>query len=280
MLDINNLLRTGDDKHDGKPDLVRLSQLNRFASVELVDEVIVALDEAWRHLRFDLDKDRQELNVASKKIGKLRKTGKQEEEEEEEEAKKLMDGTNEIKKRQAAMEAEEQEAKAELEAKLTTLGNILHESVPISDDEANNVVLRGFGERRMGGKLMNHVDLCIATDIVDLKKGAAASGGRGYYLNEEGALLIRTPHMMTKEAMAKCAQLSQYDEELYKLEGEGKFLVATSEQPLAVLHQGEQIHPDQLPIRYVGYTTCFRKEAGSHRARHSWYLQNARVREG
>ncbi|CAD6337086.1 unnamed protein product [Miscanthus lutarioriparius] len=95
MLDIN-LLRTGENKHDGKADLVRLSQLNRFASVELVDEVI-ALDEAWRQLRFDLDKDRQELNVASKKIGKL-KTGKQ-----DEEAQKLMDGTNEIKKRQAAM---------------------------------------------------------------------------------------------------------------------------------------------------------------------------------
>jgi seryl-tRNA synthetase len=72
-------------------------------------------------------KDRQELNVASKKIRKLR-TGKQ-----EEEAKKLKDGTNEIKKRQAAMEAEEQEAKVKLEAKLMTIGNILHESVPVSE---------------------------------------------------------------------------------------------------------------------------------------------------
>ncbi|CAD6339682.1 unnamed protein product [Miscanthus lutarioriparius] len=201
----------------------------------------------------------------------------------EEEAQKLMDGTNESKKCQAAMEAEEREAKAKLEAKLMTIGNILHESVPVSDDEANNVLVRGFGERRVGGKLMNHVDLCIATDIVEFKKGVAASGGRGFYLLEEGALLnealqrfciaflrkrgykaIRTPHIMTKEAMGKCAQLSQYDEELYKVEGEGKFFIATAEQPLAVLHQGEQFHPDQLPIRYVGFSTCFRKEAGSH----------------
>ena len=65
--------------------------------------------------------------------------------------------------------------------------------------------------------------------------------------------------------MGKRAQLSQYDEELYKVEGEGKFFIATAEQPLAVLHQGEQFHPDQLPIiRYVGFSTCFRKEAGSH----------------
>jgi seryl-tRNA synthetase len=107
--------------------------------------------------------------------------------------------------------------------------------------------------------------------------------GRGFYLIEEGALLnealqrfgiaflrkrgykaIRTPYIMTKEAMGKCAQLSQYDEELYKVEGEGKLFIATAEQPLAVLHQGEQFHPDQLPIRYVGFSTCFRKEAGSH----------------
>ena len=55
----------------------------------------------------------------------------------------------------------------------------------------------------------------------------------------------------------------EYDEELYKLEGEGKYLPATSEQPLAYYHQGEQLRPDQLPIRYVGFSTCFRKEAGS-----------------
>ena len=129
---------------------------------------------------------------------------------------------------------------------------------------------------------MNHVDLCVALDIVDLKRGAAAAGGRGYYLRKEGAALNRalanfgieflqrrgyeeidTPHMMTKEAMGKCAQLSQYDEVLYKLEGEGKYLPATSEQPLAYYHQGEQLRPDQLPIRYVGFSTCFRKEAGS-----------------
>ncbi|KAF8687020.1 hypothetical protein HU200_043301 [Digitaria exilis] len=233
MLDVN-LFRTG------KEDLVRESELHRFAAAaELVDEVI-ALDDAWRRQRFNLDKVRQELNAASKRIGKLMTaTGNQDEEE----TKKLMEHTNGIKKRQAAMEAEVDEAKAALDAKLMAVGNILHKSVPVCDDEANNVVLRRIGDQRMEEGLKNHRDLCVMLDIADLKKGASAAGGR---------------------AMAKCAQLSQYDEELYKLEGEGKFLIATSEQPLACYHQGEQIHPDQLPIRYVGYSTCFRKEAGSH----------------
>ncbi|CAD6335421.1 unnamed protein product [Miscanthus lutarioriparius] len=221
MLDLN-LFRTGENKDGKPPGLVRTSQLRRFASVEVVDEVI-ALDEEWRRLRFSLDKLQQELNATAKKIGKLKVAGK---EEDEEEAKKLVEGTNEIKKRQADMEAEEQKTKSALDAKLMAIGNILHESLPVAADEANNVLLRVFGDRRMEQKLMNHVDLCVALDIVDLKRGAKAGGGRGYYLKEEGELLnnalayfgkaflrrrgyklIGTPHMMTKEAMGKCAQL-------------------------------------------------------------------------
>ncbi|CAN6301917.1 unnamed protein product [Urochloa humidicola] len=174
MLDIN-LFRT--DK-GGNPDLIRESQRRRSASVELVDEVI-ALDKAWRERQFELDKIRQELNATSKKIGKL-KASKQ-----EEEAKKLMESTDEIKKRLAAKEVEVQEAKSTLDAKLTTIGNIVHDSVPVSDDEVTG-------------------------------------------------------------------------------DGEDKYLIATSEQPLCAYHLGDRIYPADLPIKYAGYSTCFRKEAGSH----------------
>ncbi|GJN39139.1 hypothetical protein PR202_gb28238 [Eleusine coracana subsp. coracana] len=75
---------------------------------------------------------------------------------------------------------------------------------------------------------------------------------------------MQPPSSMNKETMAKCAQLSQFDEELYKIEGEDKYLIATSEQPLAACHMGERIYPNELPIRYAGYSTCHRKEAGAH----------------
>ncbi|XP_066388562.1 serine--tRNA ligase-like isoform X1 [Miscanthus floridulus] len=274
MLDIN-LFRT--DK-GGNPDLIRQSQRSRFASVELVDEVI-ALDKAWRERQFELDKIRQELNATSKKIGKL-KASKQ-----EEEAKKLMESTDEIKKRLAAKEVEVQEAKSTLDAKVTTIGNIVHESVPVSDDEANNKIVRTFGERRVEENLKNHVDLCRMLDIVALEKGADVAGGRGFYLKGKGVLLnqalinfglaflekrgfepMHTPFFMRKETMAKCAQLAQFDEELYKVTGDGedKYLIATSEQPLCAYHLGDRIYPAELPIKYAGYSTCFRKEAGSH----------------
>ncbi|XP_062216448.1 serine--tRNA ligase-like [Phragmites australis] len=274
MLDIN-LFRT--DK-GGNPELIRESQRSRFAPVELVDEVI-ALDRAWRDRQFELDKIRQELNATSKKIGKL-KASKQ-----EDEAKKLMETTDEIKKRLAAKEVEVQEAKSTLDAKLVTIGNIVHESVPVSDDEANNSIVRTWGERRVGENLKNHVDLCRMLDIVASEKGADVAGGRGYYLKKEGVLLnlalinfglaflrkrgfepMQTPFFMRKETMGKCAQLAQFDEELYKLTGDGeeKYLIATSEQPLCAYHLGDRIYPAELPIRYAGYSTCFRKEAGSH----------------
>ncbi|KAG0473497.1 hypothetical protein HPP92_015354 [Vanilla planifolia] len=142
-----------------------------------------------------------------------------------------------------------------------------------------------MGEKRMEGKIRNHVELVEKLGIADLKKGANVAGGRGYYLKGDGVLLnialinfglaflrkkkyepLQTPFFMRKDIMAKCAQLAQFDEELYKVTGEGddKYLIATSEQPLCSYHLEERIYPTSLPIRYAGYSTCFRKEAGSH----------------
>ncbi|XP_020245694.1 serine--tRNA ligase [Asparagus officinalis] len=176
-------------------------------------------------------------------------------------------------------------AKTELDAKLMTIGNLVHDSVPVSNDEANNLVVRTWGERRLEGKLRNHVDLVDMLGIADLKNGATVAGGRGFYLKDEGVLLnialynyglaflrkrnynlLHTPFFMRKEVMAKCAQLAQFDEELYKVIGDGddKYLIATSEQPLCAYHLEDRIYPTSLPIRYAGFSTCFRKEAGSH----------------
>uniref|UniRef100_A0A3Q7G9N2 serine--tRNA ligase n=1 Tax=Solanum lycopersicum TaxID=4081 RepID=A0A3Q7G9N2_SOLLC len=115
--------------------------------------------------------------------------------------------------------------------------------------------------------------------------GANVAGGRGYYLKGGGVRLnqalinfaldflenrgytpLQTPFFMRKVIMAKCAQLAQFDEELYKVSGDGddKYLIATAEQPLCAYHLNDWVQPSQLPLRYAGYSSCFRKEAGSH----------------
>jgi seryl-tRNA synthetase len=117
------------------------------------------------------------------------------------------------------------------------------------------------------------------------KKGVGVSGHRGYFLKGVGVQLnlalinyglsflmkknfvpLQTPFLMNKEPMGKTAQLEEFDEALYKVVGgdEDKYLIATSEQPISAYHQGEWLDPKILPLKYGGYSTCFRKEAGAH----------------
>ncbi|XP_068659186.1 serine--tRNA ligase-like [Aristolochia californica] len=272
MLDIN-LFR--EDKGND-PERIRESQRRRFANVDLVDDII-RLDKEWRQRQFEFDNLRKDFNRINKEVARLKISGN--------DATEMIKNTDENKQLTAKKETEVNEARTALYSKLETIGNLVHDSVPVSNDEENNVIVRSWGGKRMEGKLRNHVELVQLLGIADLVKGADVAGGRGFYLKGAGVLLnqalinyglvslakrgyepLQTPFFMRKDIMAKCAQLAQFDEELYKVTGEGddKYLIATAEQPLCAFHLGEWIHPSQLPIRYAGYSTCFRKEAGSH----------------
>ncbi|KAI3707137.1 hypothetical protein L6452_25388 [Arctium lappa] len=272
MLDIN-LFR---EEKGHNPEIIRESQRRRFASVEIVDEII-HLDKEWRQRQFELEQLRKDFNRINKEVAKLRIAG--------EDASSKIKNTEENKESTAKKEIEVQEARAALYSKLEVVGNLVHDSVPVSNDEANNAVVRTWGEKRLEPKLKNHVELVELLGIADLKRGANVAGGRGFYLKGDGVRLnqalinfgldflekrgytsLQTPFFMRKDIMGKCAQLAQFDEELYKVTGEGddKYLIATAEQPLCAYHIDDWIHPTQLPLRYAGYSSCFRKEAGSH----------------
>lgn len=272
MLDIN-LFRT---EKGGNPELIRESQRRRYADVTLVDKVI-EFDNEWRNVRFQLDGLNKEFNALNKEIATVRKAGGNSEE--------LQEKSKEMKRKIVEVEEKEKEVIKQRDATLVLIGNVVHDSVPISDDEANNAVVREWGERRQEEKLYNHVDLVQLLDIVDMDAGTQVAGGRGYYLMREGVLFnqalityalqfghlrgfspVHTPFFMRQEIMAECAQLSQFDEELYKVTGEGddKYLIATSEQTLCAMHRKGWFEKQELPVKYVGYSTCFRKEAGSH----------------
>ncbi|XP_011022067.1 PREDICTED: serine--tRNA ligase [Populus euphratica] len=272
MLDIN-LFR---EEKGNNPEKIRESQRRRYANTEIVDEII-QFDNEWRQRQFELDSLRREFNKQNKKVAQLKIA--------KEDATEAIKETEETKKLIADKEKEVQEAKDALYSRLPTIGNLVHDSVPVNDNEDFNAVIRAWGEKRGEKKLRNHVDLVELLGIADLKKGADIAGGRGFYLKGDGVRLnqalinfgleflekrgytaLQTPFFMRKDVMAKCAQLAQFDEELYKVTGEGddKYLIATSEQPLCAYHLDDWIHPSQLPIRYAGYSSCFRKEAGAH----------------
>ncbi|XP_071736676.1 serine--tRNA ligase-like [Rutidosis leptorrhynchoides] len=272
MLDLN-LFR---EEKGYDPEVIRKSQRHRFASVECVDKII-HLDKELRLCMFEKEQLQKDFNKINKEVAKLRISGG--------DASDLIRKTMEIKSSIAKKDAQVREARAALYSILKTIGNLVHDSVPISNDEANNVVDRTCGEIISKTGLRNHVELVQLLRMVDLERGAKVAGNRGYYLTGDGPCLNRalisfgldfmqqrgyeeltTPSFMGEDIMAKCAQLAQFDEELYKVTGEGddKYLIATAEQPLAGYHCGEWIHPDLLPIRYTGHSLCYRKEAGSH----------------
>eukprot|EP00894_Picocystis_sp_ML_P000178 jgi/Pico_ML_1/50695/g1858.t3 len=272
MLDIN-LFR---EEKGGDPEAIRESQRRRFKPVEAVDRVI-ALDRQWRDERFKLDQVKKQFNSLNKEVAK-KKIAK-------EDASELIAQVAELKAQIKELEDKEKEVAAARDQAILPIGNLVHDTVPVHDDEDFNEVLREVGQRRMEEELYNHVDLVQLLDIVNLEQGQTVAGGRGYYLIGAGVLLnqalinfgmqflytkqytpVHTPFFMRKDVMAECAQLEQFDEELYKVTGEGedKYLIATAEQTLCTLHRKQWIEPKDLPMRYCGYSTCFRKEAGSH----------------
>jgi len=180
------------------------------------------------------------------------------------------------------------------DAALGELGNWLHPSVPVSNNEdEDNRTERTFGDVT-ARKQYSHVDLIHMIGGWDGERGTTTSGGRGYYLtgaavmlqqaliqlslailNQQGYSPLYTPFFMRKEVMKEVAQLSQFHEELYKVVGKGsersedssideKYLIATAEQPIAAFHRDEWISEKNLPIKYAGISSCFRQEVGSH----------------
>ncbi|MDP2435814.1 MAG: serine--tRNA ligase [archaeon] len=279
VLDINAFLV----ERGGDPDFIRESQRRRHADVGLVDKVI-ELQARWRAARHALDQLNAKLNATSKEIGGLMKAGKKDEATE-----LRTKGIPAIKAEMARAEEECNAVEKERDATLNLIGNIVHSSVVVSADESDNEIARKVGSfaRPQVAKLREHFELMELIGGTDLPRGAKVSGDRGYFLTGIGAQLnialikygidfmsargstaVQTPYFMAPDLMGKTAQLEDFDEQLYHVTtGSGgagdKYLIATSEQPISCMHAGEWLQTAQLPIKYVGFSTCFRKESGS-----------------
>lgn len=285
MLDINAFLA---DK-GGEPEKIKASQKKRGASVEIVDEIIADYKN-WTKIRFDLDALNKQLNALQKLIGQKFKA--------KEDASELLAQKGKLTNDKKELTETEQKADADLRFKVNQVGNIVHDSVVDSMDEENNEIVRTWKPEGLSeiGQVaaatnapasLSHHEILLRLDGYDPERGVKIVGHRGYFLRQWGVFLnqalinyglsflygkgylpLQAPVMMNKEVMAKTAQLSQFDEELYKvMDGEDeKYLIATSEQPISAYHSNEWFESpaEQLPIRYAGYSSCFRREAGSH----------------
>ncbi|MBY8998972.1 MAG: serine--tRNA ligase [Candidatus Thorarchaeota archaeon] len=237
---------------------------------------LLMLDEKVRALKKDIQELRTQRNRLSREIGELKKSGK-----DDSEIVKRVNGVNEKIK---TTESETNEIEQELKRIQMSIPNILHESVPYGADEENNEVVKEWGGRpEFDFDFKSHVDLLETLDVGDIPRAARLAGSRFYYLKNELVLLdiamqqmalemllkqeyspIYPPFMMRREVYEGVTDLADFENVMYKIEGEDLYLIATSEHPMAGMYMGEIFEPTDLPLKLAGVSTCFRKEAGSH----------------
>ncbi|MFF1403129.1 serine--tRNA ligase [Streptomyces sp. NPDC058294] len=257
------------------PDRVRASQRARGEDVALVDALLSA-DERRRSsgVRFD------ELRAEQKQLGKLIPKASPDEKAE------LLKRAEQLKTDVRAADTERDAADTETQELLLRLGNLVHPDVPVGGEEdfvtlETHGTIRDFGAE--GFEPRDHLELGQLLGAIDVERGAKVSGSRFYFLTGVGALLelalvnaaiaqasaagftpMLTPALVRPQSMAGTGFLGQAAQDVYHLDKDDLYLVGTSEVPLAAYHMDEIIDADKLPLRYAGFSPCFRREAGSH----------------
>ena len=257
------------------PDVVRASQKGRGEDVGIVDQVL-ASDELKRAAITEFEQLRAEQNLLSKSVGAAKGDEKA----------ALLANSKELADKVKAADAKRAEIEAQANALAMVISNILDPEAPIGGEE-DFVVIEHVGVPRdfaaAGFEPKDHVELGKLLGAIDTERGAKVSGSRSYYLTGVGALLefalvnyaitsatkagftpVIPPVLVKPAAMEGTGFLGQAAENVYHLEKDDYYLVGTSEVPLAAFHMDEILDGAKLPMRYAGYSTCFRREAGSY----------------
>jgi len=253
--------------------LIKDSEKKRGKDPKLADKV-VDLDKKWRSAKQKLQILQHNKNETSLQINSLKKQGKSVSSK----VKEVQKISNEIKNLEQKT-AEFLKDRDELRYKI---GNILHEDVPIGPEE-NFKLIRKWGKPTKIKNPKHHADLVIDLDLAELDKAAEVSGARFYYLKNEGVILnfallrlaldivmskgftpLWTPYMINYENMKASAELADFEETLYKIKDEDLYLIPSSEQAIAALKSNTIFNSKELPLKFTAYSSCFRREAGSH----------------
>lgn len=257
------------------PDLVRASQRDRGEDAGLVDQVLAA-DEQRRLLISQFESLRAEQNVLSKRVGSATATDRP----------ALLESAKDLANAVKRADAQRADAESALRQAALALSNIVEAGVP-SGSEENFVVLEHIGTQRdfaaEGFVPRDHVELGKVLGAIDTERGTKVSGARFYYLTGNGALLelalinlamaqavehgfipVIPPVLVKPQAMEGTGFLGQAAENVFHLEEDDFYLVGTSEVPLAAYHMDEILDGARLPLRYAGFSSCFRREAGTY----------------
>ena len=268
------------------PQIVKDSQISRGEDPSLVDEYLKH-EHLWRNLTIEVDNLRAEQKALSKSIGILKA---QEKNNPSSDIKKQLEdltikGTH-LSEKISDLNLNQEESRIAASIAMNAISNIVQKDAPVGG-EKDFVVLEKLGKPRdfksEGLEIKDHVTIGKDLNLIDIERGVKVSGSRFYYLVNDGALLelalinfaidialhhgftpVIPPSLVKPHAMEGTGFLGQAAENIYRLEQDDMYLVGTSEVALAAMHMDEILDDKELPIKYAGYSPCFRREAGSH----------------
>ena len=256
------------------PEEVKDAQRRRGEDHEREEEV-VELDQEWREKLQKLESLQQERNKVGDEIAELKQSG--------EDASDKIERMQEVKQKISELEEEVDGLKDERDEARYQVGNLLHESVPEGEGEEDNPELRTW-EPEEGKKNDSTLaaDILEENDMLSAEKATEVGGERAYYLcpellqlsqalinfsvdflKEKDFGVYQVPYMLEEKSISAAVDLETFQDQLYQVNENGRYLIGTAEHALAAKYQGEVIEED-LPLKLGGYSTNFRREAGKH----------------
>jgi seryl-tRNA synthetase len=259
------------------PDFVRTNLMKRGdpENPRILDNLI-EYDRQWRQGLTKLNELRHERKRITGEIATAKKKG-EDASGEISKAKEVDNEITTIEKRVSEWEEKEHNL-------LMRMPNLLHETVPAGKDENDNVEIRKWGKTpKFSFPIKGHIDLGLDLDIIDIERAGKIAGARFFYLKNEAVFLdnaiisfaleemgrkgykpIEPPYLIRRKPYEGVVALSDFEDVLYKIENEDLYLIATAEHPLASMYMDEVLKAEDLPLKLVGFSTNFRKEAGAH----------------
>ncbi|HYZ50561.1 MAG TPA: serine--tRNA ligase [Nitrososphaeraceae archaeon] len=237
---------------------------------------LIALDKRRRELIAEMQQTKHKKNLITDRIAFNKKNN----DDSTEELQEMKVIASEI----LSLEEEKKTVESKFKDLMMMLPNMVDKSVPIGDDETDNVVVKQKEiNKNLRFKPRDHVDILTRLGLIDLERAAKISGSRFYFLknqlvmmnqalihfalkflSEKGYTLAQPPYMIRRAAMEGAVILEDFEDVIYKIETDDLYLIGTSEHAIASMHMDEILDGNKLPIRYAGVSPCFRKEAGAH----------------
>ena len=255
------------------PENIRKMLKDRDVQFDL--DSLLELDKKRREMIITTDELRKKKNEMSIKISETKKAGS--------EATSIIQEMQSVSQELTKLEEVQNKTESEYSKLALTIPNVLHESIPCGDDSANKEIRKWGTIPQFDFEVKDHIDISESLNLLELERAAKTAGARFYYLkrdlvklnqaliqfgldflSEKGYTMFQPPYMINRKSMEGAVILDDFEDVIYKIEGQDLYLIGTSEHAMVSMYSDEILDGNSLPARCAAISPCFRKEAGAH----------------